>query len=94
MSPQDIRHIEWLGETKKAYQTCFPEQDLFVELDYNDEEKTPILLKIYDQNIKEVYEKTYDNMKKKYIDPVFCFLYDDSDAPKRKEMTFESFREW
>jgi hypothetical protein len=95
-SPQDIGHIDWLGKTKQAYQTCFPDKDIFIEIELDESINIPLVLKIYDHDETiEVYEKTYDKLSKTYVDHVLCFLYDsDGKMMTRKEMTFDNYVKW
>jgi hypothetical protein len=94
-SAQNISHIDWLGNTKNAYQTCFGEdKEIFVEIEMNDNNTLPLILKIYDDKIIEVYEKTYNEMNKTYVNQVFCFQYDENNIEKRKTNTFELNANW
>lgn len=98
-SPQDMRHVEWLGETKKAFSTCFPDRDIFVELQMTEgmtDEKVPITLKVFDGSIIEVYEKSYSMMNRTYGPIVCCYQYHEEDdaAVKYKESTFDAEGTW
>lgn len=87
-SPQDIRHIEWLNDT------CYKDQDIFVEVEMNEENTMPISLKIFDDNIIEHYEKILNPMNNTYDNIVYCYQYNENNPPKYKENTFDSDGTW
>lgn len=86
-SSQDINHIEWLSKTKEAYQTCFPEKDLYIDIQIDETSNMPTKLALYEENIQEIYEKRYDNINKQYIYPVDCIRY-ENDIIKRKQSSY------
>ena len=75
---QDKGHLEWLENTKKAWQRCFPGHSLEVKLRFHDVVSShPIIamLEIHGPNndmIREVYTKKYDEAANKYEDSVEC----------------------
>ncbi len=94
-SPQDIGHIQWLGDTKKAYQTCFENKNLFIELEMNKRNTKPISLKIFEHDKIEQYEKPYDDLNEIYTQTVYCYKIDDRrNKFYSKENTFEQEGVW
>ena len=89
-SSQDLRHVSWLDDTMKAYQTCFSDGNIRIELTMNDDNTVPIILKIFDGDIIEVYERIYDSVNKRYGDTTYCYQYDSNMLVKHKKNTFEN----
>ena len=88
-SPPDAQHIQRLINAKKDNDYSFPDKKLFIEIVFDDK-SVPTILKIYDDDNIEIYEKTYDKLAKAYVEPVYC----SSQVPKRKETTFASQKPW
>ena len=86
-SSQDINHIERLGKTKEAYQTCYPEKELHIDIEFDEISNMPTKLIVFEDNVQEIYEKRYDNINKQYIYPVDCVKY-ENEIMKRKQSTF------
>ena len=73
-SSQDINHINWLEETRKAYKKCFPDNELSCKVEYTDN-NIPHRLTIYDCGNEDVYEKRYDTVSNEYIYPISLTRY-------------------
>ena len=82
-----MAHIEWLDKTKKAYQTCYPNQELNINIEFDETTNTPIKLIIYEDDIQEIYVKRYDIQNNQYIYPVDCIRYENTSI-KRKQSIF------
>ena len=107
-SQQDENHLKWLKNTKNAYATCFPNQDLEVKVIYNESEfdssimnlksNVPTILSIIktiDGTIyKEVYEKKYDEDTKTYIDYVDCSRHENDNLISQKTNRFSLESVW
>lgn len=90
---QDLRYTEWLGETRMAYLSLFP-KDIFIEIEFTSD-NVPIVLKVYDDNIIEYYEKSYDKNNKLYNNLVICYQTDEATGIQmRKRNTFTQDNEW
>jgi hypothetical protein len=91
---QDIDHIEWLNKTKTSYNTCFPNSELNIKINFDEQNNIPIELIVYENDVKEVYKKRYDQSMQSYIYPVYCTLYEPSGPIKHKQTTFTTDIAW
>lgn len=96
---QDIQHVIWLAETKKAYNTCFPHVQIFVDVQFT-ENNIPFKLIIteekeddYNEESTEIYEKVYDYSSQEYIYPVYCLCI-KKNKKFRKDTTFTKDDVW
>jgi hypothetical protein len=87
-SSQDINHISWLEETKKAYEKCFPGNELFCKVEYTDN-NIPYRLSIFDGENEEIYEKRYDTVMNEYVYPVDITKYLSNGSFIRKQSYFD-----
>lgn len=93
--PQDIKHLEWLHNTRLAYLSCFP--DFEIKIDIEKYEIMPEKLKISryfkgNHIDSEIYIKRYSNI---YEDVVYCIK--NNHVLKRKyakEQTFQQQGKW
>jgi len=92
-SSQDIEHIKWLEQTKQAYQSCYPDSEMFVDVEMDPDHNVPTQLIIYENDIQEVYEKRYDISTKGYIYPVDCIRY-EGHTVKRKQTFEDATKPW
>ena len=91
---QDEGHKNWLEQTKADFQTCFPNVDLQIELEYRG--KYPINLKIerYKKNkLVSIERYTKDRYEDAYSIFVECSLDTFTDK-KQKIQTFEKPRRY
>jgi hypothetical protein len=93
-SSQDIEHITWLEKTKKAYETCFPNIDIYIDVLFDEQNHIPCRLKIYEGDIEEIYEKRYDITSHSYVYPVDCIRTESNGNIKRKQSTFDNEGAW
>jgi hypothetical protein len=87
-SSQDINHISWLEETKKAYEKCFPGNELFCKVEYTDN-NIPYRLSIFDGENEEIYEKRYDTVMNEYVYPVDITKYLSNGSVIREQSYFD-----
>ncbi len=89
---QDKAHIEWLTNTEEAYKTCYSESSLQIDIEYSDN-NIPLVLKIYENDNLEIYEKRYDESTNTYIGFVDCLRY-ENEITKRKINEYDKEGLW
>lgn len=89
---QDIKHMEWLENTKMAFLSCFPDTTIDIELTF--QERNPIMLTISKSIGKkttlERYIHPYDTMENKYIDFVRCVSQNANGVQQEWVNTFQN----
>lgn len=83
MSSQDISHLQWLEDTRQAYQSCHKDSVIGIDIEYN-ENNIPVQLKVFENNNQDIYTKKWDTSINDYIYPVDCLLYKDDGTMIRK----------
>jgi hypothetical protein len=100
MNQQDEGHVNWLGETLKDFQSCFPSMTITVSLGrYDGLMPQHIIINKYKRNnllTKESYFKEVEHGEiKQYKKSVICSLETNRDgSKKRKIQSFEKERRW
>lgn len=87
-SSQDMDHIQWLEQTRAAYRTCFPDNNITIEIEFDDQDNIPLILKVYENDVYEIYEKRYDRTTHAYVNPVNCTKINQDGTKNRKQSTF------
>lgn len=80
---QDLSAIQWLEQTKRAYDDAFPESHMSIDITY-DKYDVPLSLQIYEKNgVYESYDKRYDTDKMIYLKYIYCMRSNNSGLQRR-----------
>ena len=95
---QDKGHVNWLKQTKKDFETCFPDVEIKVCIEeFHNNTSIPLVLRICKKkgshDIEEVYERSLNN-DKEYDPLVVARLYKSNNLIKIKVQMFDKRRKW
>lgn len=93
---QNTAHLEWLMDTKQAFDTCFPETTVYVSLRLVNRKPDNVAITIEDSSgtTTELYDKVYFMANEQYDTKISCLKIVNSQVIAVKTNTCDTENAW